>query len=118
MHPSNIVVSAGGMHALGLVFRDGVARGYRKAICQAPVFRGVHDAMLAAGLAVETVTLTGSAEDWDVLAPMCREPTGQAPVFRGVHDAMLAAGLAVETVTLTGSAEDWDVLAPMCREPT
>jgi aspartate aminotransferase len=75
VHPSNIVVSAGGMHALGLVFRDSVARGYRKAVCQAPVFRGVHDAMLAAGLAVETLTLTGSAEDWDGLDLMCREPT-------------------------------------------
>ncbi|MDT0541364.1 beta-methylarginine biosynthesis bifunctional aminotransferase [Streptomyces lonegramiae] len=75
VHPSNIVVGAGGMHALGLVFRDSVARGYRKAVCQAPVFRGVHDAMLAAGLSVETLPLTGTADDWDGLDLVCREPT-------------------------------------------
>lgn len=75
VQPKNIAISAGGMHALGIVFRDCVARGYGKAIYPLPAFVGVHNAMLAAGLSAHCLPLTATEADWDLLSVACSGPT-------------------------------------------
>lgn len=71
----HILVTSGGMNALGLIFRDAVAQGFRHAICQAPVFRGVHDLMTAAGMTVDLHTLQADSPDWAAVARRCRQGT-------------------------------------------
>ncbi len=41
-----MLVTAGGMHAIGLVLRELAALGHRRALHATPVFVGVHDLML------------------------------------------------------------------------
>lgn len=75
IQPKNIAISAGGMHALGIVFRELVAQGYTKALCTVPTFIGVYDSMIAAGLAVSTLPFAGTEDDWDLFSAACNEPT-------------------------------------------
>jgi len=87
---ANVLVTAGGLHAIGLAVRHCFADGYRVAVCSRPTFRGVHDSFVSAGLDVCTVDLTGTPEDWPVLDAACvarsvlylnlpQNPTGIAP---------------------------------------
>jgi len=63
----NVAVTAGSMNAIGLALRACFARGYRRAVYAAPVFRGVHNAILSAGLSATALPLTHTEEDWSVL---------------------------------------------------
>ncbi len=74
IQPENVAISAGGMHALGIVLRECMARGYRKAIYAIPTFIGVHSAMVAAGLSVCPLPLTFTEADWNLLSAACTEP--------------------------------------------
>ncbi|MCX4539347.1 beta-methylarginine biosynthesis bifunctional aminotransferase [Streptomyces sp. NBC_01565] len=72
---SNVLVTAGGMHAIGLVLRDLADRGYRKAVHTTPVFCGVRDSMRAAGMRNKALPLTGTSHDLALLRRECTEPT-------------------------------------------
>ncbi|MEU7022174.1 beta-methylarginine biosynthesis bifunctional aminotransferase [Streptomyces sp. NPDC046203] len=71
---SNILVTAGGMHAIGLVLRDLAACGYRKAVHATPVFCGVRDSMRAAGIRSKALPLHGTSDDLAPLLAECDEP--------------------------------------------
>lgn len=71
----NIAISAGGMHALGIAFRECVTRGFRKALCPMPTFIGVYQSMVAAGMSVCSLPLTGTEDDWELLSAACTEST-------------------------------------------
>lgn len=53
--PSMVLVTCGAMHGLGLVFRQLRAQGLREILVECPIFRGVYDAAVAAGLTVITM---------------------------------------------------------------
>ncbi|GAP48938.1 beta-methylarginine biosynthesis bifunctional aminotransferase [Streptomyces azureus] len=72
---SHVLVTAGGMHAVGLVLRDLAARGFRKAVHTTPVFCGVYDSMRAAGMRAKALQLTSTAHDLAVLEGEFTEPT-------------------------------------------
>jgi aspartate aminotransferase len=74
IQPKNVAISAGGMHALGIVLRECAARGYRKAIYAIPTFIGVHEALITAGLSICPLPLTTTEADWDLLSAACTEP--------------------------------------------
>ena len=74
IQPKNVAISAGGMHALGIVLRECMACGYSKATYPIPTFIGVHDAMVAAGLSICPLPLTATEADWDLLSAACTEP--------------------------------------------
>lgn len=71
----NVLVTAGGMHAIGLVLRDLAARGYRRALHATPVFVGVHDLMAAAGMTPRALPLTGTPGDRPLLLAQVDGPT-------------------------------------------
>jgi beta-methylarginine biosynthesis bifunctional aminotransferase len=50
---ANVLITAGGLHAAGLIFRDCAAQGYERVFCPDPVFVGIADAAASAGLDVE-----------------------------------------------------------------
>jgi beta-methylarginine biosynthesis bifunctional aminotransferase len=72
---SHLLVTAGGMHAIGLVLRDLAAQGYRKAVHTTPIFCGVRDSMAAAGIRSTALPLTGTPDDLALLRAECTEPT-------------------------------------------
>ncbi|MFD3555793.1 beta-methylarginine biosynthesis bifunctional aminotransferase [Streptomyces goshikiensis] len=72
---SHILVTAGGMHAIGLLMRDLAGQGYRKAVHATPVFCGVRDSMRAAGIRTKALPLTGTSDDLALLRSECTEPT-------------------------------------------
>ncbi len=74
IQPGNVAISAGALHALGLIFRDCKTQGYNKAIYAIPTFIGVHEAMVAAGLTVCPLPLTSTEADWDLLSAACTQP--------------------------------------------
>jgi|GEM_PF-4269732 len=53
--PSMVLVTCGAMHGLGLVFRQLRAQGLCEILVESPIFRGVYDAAVAAGLTVTTM---------------------------------------------------------------
>lgn len=57
----NILVTAGGMHGIGLVARELYSVGVRRAWCQLPLFRSVYDSLQAVGM--EVVGLSVSPGD-------------------------------------------------------
>ena len=107
--PDHVAVTAGSMNAIGIVFRYCYALGYRQAVYADPVFRGVHDAVIAAGMSATALPLSYTEQDWDVLerastAPLVvyvnlpSNPTGAAATagylsmlerFSAAHDVIL-----------------------------
>lgn len=63
----NVAVTAGSMNGIGIAFRACFARGYRKAVYGVPTFRGVHNAIVSAGLSATALPLKHTEEDWSVL---------------------------------------------------
>jgi aspartate aminotransferase len=53
--PSNVLVTAGGMHGIGLIARDLASRRAQRVWCQVPLFRSVYDTFRAASLEVVSV---------------------------------------------------------------
>ncbi|MEU4833179.1 beta-methylarginine biosynthesis bifunctional aminotransferase [Streptosporangium sp. NPDC023615] len=75
VNESSILITAGGMHAVGLVLRDLAALGYRTALHATPVFVGVHDLMRAAGIRARALPLTGTPADLALLLAEVDGPT-------------------------------------------
>jgi beta-methylarginine biosynthesis bifunctional aminotransferase len=71
----NVLVTNGAMHAMTLMIEDAARRGYRHAVCLAPVFHSVHELLVAGGLRVSLVPVgPAGSVDLDLLMALSARP--------------------------------------------
>ncbi|UOX90003.1 aminotransferase class I/II-fold pyridoxal phosphate-dependent enzyme [Amycolatopsis sp. FBCC-B4732] len=105
---ANVAVTEGSANAVGAALRHCSARGYRKAVCGAPVPLRIRKSMASAGFAVKALPLAYEEDDWFVLHRACGD---RAVIYLSLPDDPTGAVATAGYLSmLAGFAASHDVV--------